>query len=164
MLLQHTTDLGTSDLGPTDVERVRAAIGRLSPAQRDLLVLRFRDGQSTSELAATTGTSTATVMRLLHHAAWMVEDITSPGVPGALVHGQRPPRSAELVVEEADLGITPLLAARLTAAVTGPELPHADEHWRWHALVAALRRHGEGVVTTALTAAVVLPAVVSLGA
>lgn len=148
------------DTATTDLERVRAAIARLSPAERDLLVLRFRVGMATAELAAATGTSAATVERRLHHAAWTVEDIAGPGAPAVLAQGQRSSRPAELVVEEAALGITPLLAARLTAAVSGP-VP-ADDHWRWHALLAALRRHGEGAITVALAAAVALPAVASL--
>lgn len=153
MLLPDTT---------TDVERVRAAITRLSPAERDLVVLRFRDGLATPELAAATGTSAATVERRLHRAAWLVEDVAGPGVPGMSPSEQAAPRSAALVVEDAGVGITPLLAARLAAAVAGPVPPAADDHWRWHALLGAMRQHGDGVVTLALAAVVAVPAVVSL--
>lgn len=145
----------------TTVERVRAAIATLSPAERDLLVLRFRDDLSTTALAAATGTSVATVERRLHRVAWVVEDAIGAEPPSpALIRLERAP---DLVVEEAALGITPLLATRLAAAVTGP-VPTADDHWRWHAVVAALRHHGEGVLTAVVAAAVVLPAVVSLTA
>lgn len=154
MLLQETTDT-------TDRERVRAAIARLSPAERDLVVLRFREGLATAELASATGASAATVERRLHHAAWTVEDVAGPSVMGMLEQQQRAARPAELVVEEAAVGITPLLAARLMAAVAGP-VPPADDHWRWRALLQALRRQGEGGITVALTAAVALPAMVSL--
>lgn len=157
MLLPATTTAAT-----TDVERVRAAIARLPPAERNLVVLRFRDGLATTELAAATGTSTATVDHRLHHAAWLVEDVAGPGTPGMRTPEQRAPRSAELVVEDAAVGITPLLAARLTAAVSGPVPPPAADRWRWHALLEVLRRHGEGVITLALAAAVALPATVSL--
>lgn len=157
MLLQDTNHPDTAD--STDRERVRAAIGRLSPAERDLLVLRFRDGLATAELAAATGTSAATVERRLHHAAWVVEDVAGPS---ALRQGPPRPRPTDLVVEEAAMGITPLLAARLVAAVAGSVPPEADDRWRWHGLVAALQRQGEGVLTMALAAAVALPAMVSL--
>lgn len=150
------------DATTTDVERVRAAITRLSPAERDLVVLRFRDGLATTELSAVTGTSTATVEHRLHHAAWRVEDIAGPGAPGMRTPEQRAARSAELVVEDAAVGITPLLAARLTAAVAGPVPPPAADRWRWHALVEVLRRHTDGVVMLALAAAVALPATASL--
>ena len=146
----------------TTVERVRAAIATLPPAERDLLVLRFRDDLSTTALAAATGASIATVERRLHRAAWVVEDAIGgvPPSPGRV----GPERAADLVVEEAALGITPLLAARLVAAVTGPVPPTADDRWRWHALVAALRHNGDGVLTAVVAAAVFLPAVVSLTA
>lgn len=165
-MLLHDTTITTRTTAATtptsDCERVRAAIARLAPAARDLLVLRFRDGLSTAELAAVAGTSVATVERRLHHAAWTVEDGAGPGDPAMLTGRQRVARPAELVVEDAAVGITPLLAARLTAAVSGPVPPPADDHWRWHALLEALRRHGEGAVTVALAAAVALPAVASL--
>lgn len=146
----------------TTVDRVRAAIATLSPAERDLLVLRFRDDLSTTALAAATGTSVTTVEHRLHRAAWVVQDAVGdePPSPGLI----RLERATDLVVEEAALGITPLLAARLAAAVTGPIPPTADDRWRWHALMTALRQHGEGVLTAVVAAAVVLPAVVSLTA
>lgn len=154
-MLLHKTD--------TDTDCVRAAIGRLPPAERDLLVLRFREDLSTEQLAAATDTSPATVERRLHHAAWVVEDVAGVASPDpGFVPGQRAARPADLVVEEAALGITPLLAARLAAAVAGPVPPPADDRWRWHELMGALRRHGEGVVTVALTLGVALPSALSL--
>ena len=156
MFLHDTT---TGD----DVQRVRSAIAHLAPAERDLLVLRFADDRTVAELAATTGTTPDEVRRRLHHAAWVVQDLA--GVT-PLQWGEPEPRLLEdrdplLVEEEAAAGITPLLAARLAAAVAG-EPPAADQHWRLHALFRGLRTNMDGVLTVLLVAAAALPAAASL--
>lgn len=147
-----------------DAGRVRAAIAQLPPVERDLLVLRFRDGRTTAELAAAAGTTPERVLGHLHHAAWVVQDLAgiTPRAWGepepALLVG----RDTGMVVEEAGVGITPLLAARLTTAVGGDELPAADDRWRVHAVLRALRGHADGALTGLLVLGVALPAIVSL--
>jgi hypothetical protein len=144
MLLQEMSARPAA--APSDTERVLAAIARLTPMDRDLVVLRFRNDSTMAELAAATGASTAVVQQRLHRSAWLVEDAVGPMPAGhqrTAVLGVLG-RPIELVEEEALLGITPVLAARLVAAVGGDTLPAADQHWRWHALVGALRRFTAG--------------------
>lgn len=158
MLLHDSATAATPD-----VERVRSAIARLSPADRDLLVRRFRDGRTSAELAEAAGTSVEFVRRRLHRAAWRVQDVVgaTPRVFGDDEPQRLRDRPADLVEEEAELGITPLLAARLVAAVTGTP-PAADDHWRLHALLRRLRGHGDGLATMLLVAGVVAPVLGSL--
>lgn len=148
-----------------DVERVRAAIAQLPPAERDLLVLRLREDLDTVALAARLGTSQAHVHRRLHHAGWVVQDVAgvTPGQWGepepSLLRG----RPSHLVEEEAAAGITPLLAARIAAAVAG-EAPAADEHWRVRSLARGLRAHVDAVLLVLLVVAVAVPVAVALAA
>lgn len=150
----------------TDAVLVRAAIARFAPVDRDLLVMRFRDDLPLDDLAAHTGLSPAQVQQRLHRAAWVVEDAVGPmplGAERAAALGATP-RPVELAEQEAALGITPVLAARFVAAVAGETPPAADDRWRWHALLAAVQHHGEGLLTGLVALAVVLPAAASLTA
>lgn len=157
-MLLHDIETQTSD-----VERVRAAIAHLPPVERDLLVLRFRDGLDLEGLAAATETDTAVVQRRLHHAAWVVEDLAGPLPLQPWEDGPRPLRGrpSHMVEEEAGVGITPLLAARLAAAVEG-DLPAADEHWRVRAAMRGLRSHVDGVLVALVVAVVAVPVAVAL--
>ncbi|MFC1707212.1 RNA polymerase sigma factor [Planctomycetota bacterium] len=49
-------------------ERVRAEIGRLSPRQRELLLLRIQEGKTYREIAEITGLSATNVGFILHQA------------------------------------------------------------------------------------------------
>lgn len=179
MLLHDATTTDTDTA--TDVERVRAAVAQLPPAERDLLVLRFRDDLDAAALAARLSTTPAVVQRRLRHAGWVVQDVagdtpaqwrasgtwpawetwnawgTSRATEQALLRG----RPSHLVEEEATAGITPLLAARIAVAVAG-EPPAADEHWRARSLLRQLRSHVDALLLVLLVVAVGVPAAVSL--
>jgi len=51
-----------------DREVLHAAIEGLSPAQREVLLLRFRDDLSYAEIASVVGCPIGTVRTRLHHA------------------------------------------------------------------------------------------------
>ena len=161
MLLQEANEVATSDGETRGVAEVRAAITQLPPVERDLLVLRYRDDLDIEALAARTQVDPGRVRRWLHHAAWVVEDLAGPASLEDRVPRMLGGRPLHLVEEDAALGITPQLAARLSAAVQG-EVPAADEHWRARALLRGLRSHADGLLIALALAAVVLPVAASL--
>lgn len=166
MFLHHPRAEATASMAApvTDADHVRAAIARLSPTDRDLLVLRFRDDRAIDELAAATRLEPGAVRQRLHRAAWAVEDAVGPMPLGEerAAALRAPARRVALAEEEAAFGITPVLAARFVAAVEGETPPAADRRWRWHALLAEVRRHGEGTAAGVLLLAAAVPALVSV--
>src|SRR5262249_55670525 len=56
------------DFTAEDAERVHAALDRLSPEHREVLVLRFLEGMSYEDIARVTGGQLGTVRSRLHYA------------------------------------------------------------------------------------------------
>jgi RNA polymerase sigma-70 factor, ECF subfamily len=54
--------------GPDEVEQVHAALDRLTPAHREVLVLRFVEDMSYEDIARATGCTPGTVRSRLHYA------------------------------------------------------------------------------------------------
>lgn len=65
--LARTDEPRTPD-EPPDTQRVRAAIDRLPPPQREALLMRIVDGMSVAEVAAALDVPEGTVKSRLHHA------------------------------------------------------------------------------------------------
>src|SRR5437870_8741190 len=62
--LAHPSDMPGPDqiaVSTDDARRLRAAIGRLTPLQQDVVVLRFLEDRSNKEIAAITGKPEATI-------------------------------------------------------------------------------------------------------
>jgi len=74
----HPTD---DPLPSTVSPHVQAALDRLSPAHRDVLILQFWEEMSYAEIALVVGCSVGTVRSRLHHAKRNIRDVltTSPG-------------------------------------------------------------------------------------
>ncbi len=113
MLLDQSTD-GTTEA--SDADAVAAAVAHLGPLDREALLLRV-GGRSVDEVAARTGTTAAMVRVRLHRAATAIEGRVGiqpvDGEPVPTVPG----RSTEDAVIDAEVGITPLLHARLVRAL-----------------------------------------------
>ena len=56
------------EFSPQDAARIHAALGRLKPAHREVLVLRFMESLSYEQIAAVVGCHTGTVRSRLHYA------------------------------------------------------------------------------------------------
>jgi RNA polymerase sigma-70 factor (ECF subfamily) len=56
------------DFSAEDAERVHAALGRLAPEHREVLLLRFFEGMAYEEIACVTGCHLGTVRSRLHYA------------------------------------------------------------------------------------------------
>jgi RNA polymerase sigma-70 factor (ECF subfamily) len=65
--LTDTAEEG-DDFTEEDAERVHAALDRLSPEHREVLVLRFLEGMSYEDIARVTGGQLGTVRSRLHYA------------------------------------------------------------------------------------------------
>ena len=61
-----------------DAAAVRAALDRLSPHHRDILMLRYVEGLSYEQVAAVVGVPVGTVRSRLHHAKRLARDIHQP--------------------------------------------------------------------------------------
>jgi RNA polymerase sigma-70 factor (ECF subfamily) len=59
---------GEDDFSAEDAEEVHAALGRLGPEQREVLLLRFMEEMSYDDIARVTGCPVGTVRSRLHHA------------------------------------------------------------------------------------------------
>lgn len=130
LLDDHATaaqaDAATED--GSDAAAVAAAVAALGPLDREALLLRVR-GRSLAEIAETTGTTTAMVRVRVHRAATRVETVVGPvPAPGTVVELDSD-RSTDEVVTDAELGITPMLHARLLAALAYTRGP-APVRWR----------------------------------
>lgn len=56
------------DFSAEDAERVHAALGRLVPAHREVLLLRFFEGMNYEDIARVTGCRLGTVRSRIHYA------------------------------------------------------------------------------------------------
>ena len=56
------------DFSAEDAERVHAALGRLAPEHREVLLLRFVEGMTYEEIARVTGCQLGTVRSRIHYA------------------------------------------------------------------------------------------------
>lgn len=65
-----------------DADAVRAAVGRLPPAQRDVLLLRYVEGLNYDAIAAVTGVPVGTVRSRLFHAKRAAREILESGEDG----------------------------------------------------------------------------------
>lgn len=115
----------TTTMTDADAAAVAEAVTALGPLDREALVLRLR-GRSLEQVAAETRTTTAMVRVRIHRAAATVEQRVGalPNVGGAAA--REDDRHIDDVLVDAELGITPVLHARLRAAMThahGPERP-----------------------------------------
>jgi RNA polymerase sigma-70 factor (ECF subfamily) len=63
-----------------DAERVHAALGRLAPEHREVLLLRFFEGLAYEDIAAVTGCNLGTVRSRLHYAKRALRRVME-GVP-----------------------------------------------------------------------------------
>ena len=62
-----------------DAAEVRAALERLAPAHRDVLVLRYAEGLGYDEIASVVGVPVGTVRSRLWHAKRAARAILQPG-------------------------------------------------------------------------------------
>ena len=123
-----------------DAVPVAAAVAALAPLDREALLLRLR-GRSTDEIAVVTGTTPATVEVRLRRAAAAVER----RVGQQPLHGDRVlpdrTRATDEVVADALVGITPMLHARLVAALAHVHAPAPPRFRRLAALAQDVAAH-----------------------
>ncbi len=135
MLLDHDTTTRAT----TDATAVAAAVSALGPLDREALLLRL-GGRTIDEVAAATGTTSAMVRVRLHRAATAVERrVGTFPVDGVAVPGE-PDRTTDDVVTDAEVGITPLLHARLVRALRHSRTPSGP---RFRGLASLLQRASE---------------------
>lgn len=65
---QEEEDSTVADEDINDAQSIHAAVGELSPAQREVLVLRYLEDLSYDEIASVTGIGVGTVRSRLHYA------------------------------------------------------------------------------------------------
>ena len=100
----------------SDAAAVTAAVAALGPLDREALLLRLGD-RGLDEVARITGTTPAMVRVRLHRAATAVERrVGQLPLDGTDVQPDRA-RPTDEVVVDAEVGITPMLHARLVAAL-----------------------------------------------
>jgi RNA polymerase sigma-70 factor (ECF subfamily) len=63
-----TTTDDDHDFSPEDAERIHAALDKLPPEQREVLVLRFLEEMSYEQIATVTGANIGTIRSRLHYA------------------------------------------------------------------------------------------------
>src|SRR2546422_825227 len=76
--LAHPSDMPGPDqiaVSTDDARRLRAAIGRLTPLQQDVVVLRFLEDRSNKEIAAITGKPEATIRGIQMRALAALRDL-----------------------------------------------------------------------------------------
>ena len=69
---------GPPEFTAEDAAEVRAAVGRLPPAHRDVLLLRYVEGLSYEQIAGVVGVPVGTVRSRLFHAKRLMRDILQP--------------------------------------------------------------------------------------
>ena len=135
MLLDHDTTTGAA----TDTTAVAAAVTALGPLDREALLLRLA-GRSIDEIAAITGTTGAMVRVRLQRAATTVERRVGPFPVDGVPVPNEPDRTTDDVVTDAEVGITPLLHARLVRALRHSRTPSGP---RFRGLASLLQRASE---------------------
>ena len=68
------------DFSAEDAERVHAALGRLAPEHREVLLLRFFEGMTYEDIARVTGCQLGTVRSRIHYAKRALRRVME-GVP-----------------------------------------------------------------------------------
>ena len=124
----------------SDAVAVAAAVAALGPLDREALLLRLR-GRSIDEVAVATGTTPAMVRVRLRRAAAEVErHVGQQPLLGDPVLPDRT-RPTNEVVTDAELGITPMLHARLLAALAHVRATAPPRFRRLAALAQAVAAH-----------------------
>jgi RNA polymerase sigma-70 factor (ECF subfamily) len=76
-------DGGGDDFSADDAQRVHAALGKLAPGHREVLLLRFYEGMAYEEIARVTGCHLGTVRSRIHNAKRALRRV----LEGAPQHG-----------------------------------------------------------------------------
>lgn len=134
----------------TDAERVAAAVAALGPLDREALLLRL-GGRSLDEVAAATGTTTAMVRVRLGRSATAIERRVGLQASDGAAQPDRA-RPTDEVVTDAEVGITPLLHARLVAALEHTCPPAAPRHRRAAAVLQSVLDHAPQLASLAAVA------------
>lgn len=154
----------TEPAAPTersDADRVAAAVAALGPLDHEALLLRIR-GRTIDEIATETGTTTAMVRVRLHRAATAVERQVGPLPSDGSVVRRDATMATEEVVADAEVGITPVLRARLTAAVDRSREVERLRHRRRARLVQGIVDHAHQLASLAAVTGFAVMAAVAL--
>lgn len=134
------TSHATTTVTTTDADAVAAAVAALGPLDREALLLRVR-GRSFEAVAELTGTTPAMVRVRLHRAAAAVERrVDLLPTDGTAVSPDRSRATAD-VVADAEVGITPILHARLVAALAQAQATTGPRFRRTAAVLQSVAEH-----------------------
>ena len=158
-MLVAATD--TSTVAPTDADAVAAAVAALGPLDHEALLLRVR-GRSLEEIASTTGTTTAMVRVRLHRAAAAVERLVGTAPTDGVPVRRDPDWPTDEVVVDAEVGITPVLHARLVAALDRSRAIAAVRHRRVAGLAQAVAEHAPQLASLATITGFAVAAAVAM--
>lgn len=143
------------DRGVGDADAVRAALRELEPLDREVVVLRYRHLLGLDSIASLTGSTRGAVIQRLRRVALAVERAVGSSVALVATGGTvASPLDEDEAVEDARIGVTPQLAARLHRAVTTGEVPVVDRvatDRRRLAARAWLHRHAGQLLTVVVT-------------
>lgn len=112
---EDTAAAAATSAAGADAVAVLDAVAALGPLDREALLLRFRDHASVADVATRTGTTPAMAAVRIRRAARSVEAVVGSEPVAALDASGR--RTAEEVLDDARLGITPSFGERLDRAL-----------------------------------------------
>lgn len=161
MLFAPNEATRTEPVERTDADLVATAVAALGPLDHEALLLRVR-GQTIDEIATRTGTTAAMVRVRLHRAATAIERRVGPLPSDGSVVRRDATMATEEVVADAEVGITPVLRARLTAALDRSREVERLRHRRRARLVQSVVDHAHQLASLAAVTGFAVMAAVAL--